>query len=122
MEMKVSLNVACGREKEATVKPLLRKLLQNAEKNNEDIAKRGYRHDPIIKNFACALYCLIGKSGYELLQINLGGAIPVVCTVERMISKKRLTEGEFYFDELQKHLEEWSAPSFVHIHLDDTRV
>ena len=37
VEMKGSINVACGREKEATVKPLLRKLLQNAEKNNEDI-------------------------------------------------------------------------------------
>ena len=120
--MKESINISCGREREATVKPLLRRLFQNAEKNNEDRCKRGYRHDKIVKDFAAALFCLIGRSGYELLQTNLGGAIPTVCTVERMISKKKLSEGQFYFDELKEHLVEWTAPPFVHIHLDDTRV
>ena len=120
--MKENINVACGRAKEATVKPLLRRLLENAKKNNEDRAKRGYRHDMVIKDFAAALFCLIGRSGYELLQANLGGAIPTVCTVERMISKKKLSEGKFYFDGLKEHLLDWMAPPFVHIHLDDTRV
>ena len=120
--MKENINVACGRAKEATVKPLLRRLLENAKKNNEDRAKRGYRHDMVIKDFAAALFCLIGRSGYELLQANLGGAIPTVCTVERMISKKKLSEGKFYFDGLKEHLLDWRAPPFVHIHLDDTRV
>ena len=40
-----------------------------------------------------------------------------------MISKKeRVVEGTFYFDELLQHLQEWKAPHFIHLHLDDTRI
>ena len=56
------------------------------------------------------------------MQTNLGGGLPTVNTIERMISKKKLREGKFYFDELKTHLDDWSAPPFIHIHLDDSRV
>ena len=75
-----------------------------------------------MKKFASALYCLIGRAGYELLQTILGGALSKVCLIAQNISRKKVTEGKFYFDELKTHLEEWKAPSFVHIQLDDTRV
>ena len=35
---------------------------------------------------------------------------------------KRIKEGKFRFDELANHLKDWKAPSYVHIHLDDTRI
>ena len=122
MSTKETINLNLGRAKEVHVKPLLRRLFENAEKNNEKKSKHGYRHEKIVKDFAAALYCLIGRSGYELLQTNLGGALPTINTIERMISKKKLREGKFYFEELKSHLDEWNAPPFVHINLDDTRV
>ena len=63
MIMKETLNYNLGREKHMEVKRLLRRLFQNAEKNHEMKSKQGYRHDKIIKDFAAALYCLIGRSG-----------------------------------------------------------
>ena len=33
-----------------------------------------------------------------------------------------MEEGKFYFNELKSHLDEWKAPPFVNIHIDDTRV
>ena len=120
--MRETINLNLGRKKEVDVKPLLRRLFENAEKNNEKKSKRGYRHEKIVKDFAAALYCLSGRSGYELLQTNLGGALPTVNTIERMISKNKLREGKFYFDELKTHLDDWCAPPFIHIHLDDTRI
>ena len=56
--MRQTFNLSCGREEGANVKPLLRRLFQNAEKNNEDRSKYGYRHDHTIKNFAAALRCI----------------------------------------------------------------
>ena len=75
-----------------------------------------------MKEFAGALSCLVGRSGYELLQVNLGGALPSTNTVQRKISNRNVTEGHFYFDELKSHLNEWEAPLFVHVHLDETRI
>ena len=82
--------------------PLLRKLYENALKDSSN--SRGNHHNATILKFAAALYCLIGKSGYELLCCNLGFALPSISTVQRLISKqKKLYEGEFDFDELAKH-------------------
>ena len=53
----------------------------------------------------------------------MGAAIPCSKTILREItSKKRVNEGEFQFDAVKKHLEEWNSPPYVHIQLDDTRV
>ena len=66
---------------------------------------------------------LTGKGGYELLQNNLGDALPAYSTLQRMMSvKERLVEGDFYFSELVDHLKEWKSPMYVHVHLDDTRI
>ena len=77
----------------------------------------------MIKKFACSLFCLIGKAGYQLLQVNLGNALPSIVTVLRdLATKKKVKEGDFLFDELVTHLKEWKAPMYIHIHLDDTRI
>ena len=102
------------------VQPLLQKIYENAQ-NNSRGSKHGYRHDSAVKQFATALFCLVGQSGYELLQSNLGSALPSVATILRLISHKKIEEGQFYFDEVKTHLTEWNAPLFVHIHVDDTR-
>ena len=53
----------------------------------------------------------------------MGAAIPCSKTILREItSKKRVNEGEFQFDAVKKHIEEWNSPPYVHIQLDDTRV
>ena len=104
-----------------TIKPILLKLMKNAKSNAGK--KTGSGHDPIIVKFASALYCLIGKASYELLQVNLGTALPSVATLQRRIGKgEKIKEGDFRFDELADHLQNWNAPKAVHIHLDDTRI
>ena len=81
------------------------------------------RYDKIVTKFASSLYCLIGKASYELLSKKLGAAILCSKTILREItSKKRVNEGEFQFDAVKKHLEEWNFPFHVHIQLDDTRL
>ena len=100
--------------------PLLQRIYENAEKNTR---KKSNRHDAVVKKFALALLILTGKAGYELLQKNLGDALPAYSTLQRMMAlKERLVEGHFYFDELVTHLREWKAPMFVLVHLDDTRI
>ena len=64
------------------------------EKSNAG-KKTGSRHDPIIVKLASALYCLIGKASYELLQVNLGTALPSVATLQRSIGKgEKMKEGD----------------------------
>ena len=84
--------------------------------------QQAYRH-VVLRTFASSLYCLIGKSGYELLSSNLGNALPSLRTVQPIIStKQRINEGEFQFDQLQQHLNEWKSKPYVRIQLDDTRI
>ena len=117
------LNSACGNESNSSVQPILRRLLENAERNNQSTTSKNNRHDQMIKKFACSLFCLIGKAGYQLLQVNLGNALPSIVTVLRdLATKKKVKEGDFLFDELMTHLKEWKAPMYIHIHLDDTRI
>ena len=85
--------------------------------------KKSNRHDGTVKKFALALLILTGKAGYELLQKNLGDALPAYSTLQRMMGyKERMVEGTFYFSELVDHLNEWKAQKFVHVQLDDTRI
>ena len=58
-----------------------------------------------------------------MIQANLGNALPTVSTPRRLIySSRKVTEGEFYFDELKAHLMKFDAPFFVNIQLDDSRI
>lgn len=69
------------------------------------------------------MFCLIGRAGYEFLLSNIGVGLPSLPTIFRMINEMpRIKEGEFLFDELKNHLKKWNAPSYVHVHMDDTRV
>ena len=97
----------------------MQKLYENAMANTCKKCKQAYRHDVVLRKFASSLYCLIGKYGYELLSSNLGNALPSLRTVQRIIStKQRINEGEFPFDQLQQHLNEWKSKPYVHIQLE----
>ncbi len=121
--MRENLNQVLGNDKTASVKPILLKMFANAEKNNEKQSMKGHRHDEAVKKFASSLLCLMGKASYEMLQSNLGNALPSVSTLQRNISSMaKIKEGEFRFNELIDHLNNWNAPMGVHLALDDTRI
>ena len=118
-----NVNKSLGLEEESTVAPILKLLYSNAVKNTYAKSKSGCRHDETIKMFAAYMFCLVGRAGYEFIQANIGLALPSLATIIRMINKfPKIREGEFMFDELEKHLNQWNAPKFVHVHMDDTRV
>ena len=72
------------------VQPLLQTLFDNAVKNG--VSQKGNRHNDVVKKFAAALFCLVGRSGYELLQTNLGAALPSISTVQRLVSSRKITK------------------------------
>ena len=118
--IRTDINRLFGRKEETSVAPLLQRIYENALKNTHN---KSNRHDGVVKRFSLALLILIGKAGYELLQKNLGDALPAYSTLQKMLALTEcLTEGRFYFDELVQHLKDWDSPMFVHIHLDDTRI
>ena len=122
-QIKEKINTLCGNKKSASVRPILRKIFENAERNSMKESSKGHRHDETIKKFATSLFCLVGRAAYEMVQVNIGCGLPAVATLHRTIAcKKKIKEGEFRFDELENHLKEWKAPKYVHIHLDDTRI
>ncbi len=105
---RIPINSIIGADKTSSVKPILRKMLENAEQNGSKKSAKGFRHDDVIRKFASSLYCLNGKAGYEMLQKNLVSALPSVVTINRNIgSQKKIKEGEFRFNELADHLREW---------------
>ena len=98
-------------------------MFQNAASNSNKKNAQGFRHDETIHKFAPSLFCLIGKAGYEMLQKNLGNALPSVSTIHRNVGlSRKIKEGEFRFDDLVQHLKEWKAPPGIHIQTDDTRI
>ena len=104
-DLRHKMNQVYGKEQKATVKPILCKLMENAKKNALKTSASSFRHEDIVKKFASSLYCITGKAAYEMLQVNLGGALPSVSTLQRTISTvKRIKEGNFRFDELVSHL------------------
>ena len=122
-EIKTNINLLSGNEKDASTATLLKRLYENSIKNSSKKTTQGNRHDDIVKQFASCLLCIVGKGGYELLQSNLGNALPHISTAQRLISSRRkVVEGEFYFAELKEHLVKWNSPLFVNVHLDDTRI
>ena len=122
-QMKEKINTLCGNNKSASVRPILRKIFEDAEGNSTKESSKGHRHDETVKKFATSLFCLVGRAAYEMLQVNIGCGLPAVATLHRNIAcKKRVKEGEFRFDELANHLKDWKAPNYVYIHLDDTRI
>lgn len=118
-----NVNQQCGQEKSSSVAPILKKLLANAEQNSDRTSIKGHRHDNVVKKFASALFCLIGKASHEMLQSNFGSALLSSSTIQRNISSTvKIQEGDFRFDQLVDHLKEWEAPMGVNIQLDNTRI
>ncbi|CAF3340944.1 unnamed protein product [Rotaria socialis] len=70
-------------------------------------SKNNFRYSNSIKNFALSLYILGGKLTYEFLRLNLPGSLPHLSLLNSSISSSdsRISEGEFKFDQLQKHFD-----------------
>ena len=110
--------------------PLLKKLIiwyQRVDNENEDDqnnntflkhfidtltdnltkSSNNFRYSNSIKNFALSLYILGGKLTYEFIRLNLPGSLPHLSLLNSLISSSdsRITEGEFRFDQLQKHFD-----------------
>ena len=76
--------------------------------NNITKSSYHFRYSDRIKNFAVSLYILGGKLSYEFLRLNLPGSLPNLSLLHTLISNSnsKISEGEFRFDQLQKHLDE----------------
>jgi hypothetical protein len=62
--------------------------------------ERGYRYDTIVRQFACSLYILGGRTAYEFVRLNIPALLPSVQTIQSYIgtSENHLTEGLFNYD------------------------
>lgn len=62
--------------------------------------ERGYRYDTIVRQFACSLYILGGRTTYEFVRLNIPALLPSVQTIQSYIgtSENHLTEGLFNYD------------------------
>ena len=120
---KISITSVLGAEESTSVKPILQKLMKNAEQNSNKKSSHGFRHEETTRKFASSLFCLTGKAAFEMLQANFGSALPSVATMHRIIaSQNKIVEGDFRFEALIEHLKQWNAPMGVHMQLDDTRI
>ncbi|CAF2078614.1 unnamed protein product [Rotaria magnacalcarata] len=65
-----------------------------------------YQYSDSVKRFALLLYILGGRLTYELIRINLVGALPHLTTLQKLIlnSNLNLKEGEYQFDNLKLYL------------------
>lgn len=79
-------------------------LLNNMIKNLI-VEDRGYRYDPIVRQFAACLYILGGRTAYEFVRLNIPGLLPSVQIILSYIaaSENNLTEGLFNFDGMRDH-------------------
>ena len=105
------------------ISPLLKYLLENAQKNVSMLPKQR-RHLDILKKFATSLFIYSGPMTYEFLHRNMQEALPSLRTVQRIVSEEYqpIQEGLFRFEELSKHLQLYNAPKVVCIGEDATRV
>ena len=71
-----------------------------------------------------SLFIFSGPLAYNLLHQNLPESLPSLRTVQRMMCKdySHITEGEFRFDMLVKHIEFYKGPKIIAIGEDATRV
>jgi len=75
--------------------------------NNLTKSSNNFRYSDTIKDFALSLYILGGKLTYEFIRLNLPGSLPSLTMLNTLItnSNSKITEGEFQFDQLQKHFD-----------------
>lgn len=67
--------------------PLLKALVQSTF-NNSSKALKGRRYETSLKKFACTLYLLSGKIGYEILYANLKSSLPSLTTIKMLLDKE----------------------------------
>ena len=103
--------------------PILKQIVANAEKNASKLP-HGRRHPEIMKKFATALFIYAGPLAYDFLQNNLSQVLPCLRTVQRIVHSEyeTLSEGEFRFDDLSKHIDIYNAPRLISVGEDATRV
>ncbi|CAF1168333.1 unnamed protein product [Rotaria sp. Silwood1] len=70
-------------------------------------SSNNFRYSDSVKNFALSLYILGGKLTYEFIRLNLPGSLPHLSLLNSLISSSdsRISEGEFRFDQIQKHFD-----------------
>jgi hypothetical protein len=80
----------------------------NTITNNMTKSSNHFRYSDTIKNFTLSLYILGGKLTYEFIQLNLPGSLPNLTMLNTLISTSnaKISEGEFRFDQLQKHFDD----------------
>ena len=95
---------------ELEVSCLLKQLLENI-KNNSCKIPQAKRHDHIIKIISISLLVYAGPRAYNFLHENIPNGLPCLCTVQRIIRSeyKPMNEGEFLFDDLLIHLNNYKA-------------
>ncbi|CAF5219934.1 unnamed protein product, partial [Rotaria magnacalcarata] len=67
---------------------------------NLGIADKGFHYEPIVRQFATALYVLGGRRAYEFLRLNIPSLLPSVQILQAAISatENNLTEGKFNYE------------------------
>ena len=102
---------------------ILRRLIVNAERNASR-AHQGRRYDFIVKKFVTSLFLFYGPLAYNFLQQNLLLSLPCLRSVQRSVSQEhtKTAEGEFRFDGLANHIEQYKAPMIVSMGEDATRI
>ena len=103
--------------------PLFKSLIENAERNLGRVPQK-VRHNTLLKKFATSLAIYCGPMAYNFIASNMPGALPSLRTVHRYIAAEYMPfhEGEFRFDELLDHLNNYDAAKIVSLGEDATRV
>ncbi|CAF5216126.1 unnamed protein product, partial [Rotaria magnacalcarata] len=78
---------------------LLNTLFSNMLRNLS-IADKCFHYEPIVRQFATALYVLRGRRIYEFLRLNIPSLLPSVQILQAAISaaENNLTEGKFNYE------------------------
>lgn len=101
---------------------LLNVLVESAFENSMS-SKHGYRHNIVLKNFACYVKLVGGALLFETLHANLSTSIPSSSTLSRFmdVNGSKIVEGVLRVDELKTYLVDRDAPLVVIVAEDATR-
>ncbi|CAF1349249.1 unnamed protein product [Rotaria sordida] len=85
---------------------LLNIILNNMIRNLVSEAN-GYRYDTAVRQFACSLFILGGRTAYEFVRLNIPGFLPSVQIIQSFIaaSENNLSEGQFNYDGLHDYFD-----------------
>ena len=103
--------------------PILRQIITNAKRNVCKYPTQ-QRHTEILKKFAIALFIYCGPLLYKFIYQNTFQVLPSLRSVQRIIHSqyKIMGKSTFRFDELSKHITDYTASRIVSIGEDATRM